>query len=308
MASNNNIKYILLASIVIYMTVCGQTFVVPGPCAQYKTRASSYPYISGDTFRSFCNFVIDETQVPFDPSQVSSGDVIFLKTDYIDYFFTQIHPHIKVRYILLTHNGDYGVTERHRHYLEHETLIAWFAQNALIKHPKLIPIPIGLANRYWGHGDINIVNRFMKNQPTKRTIFVYANFALNTNMKERKEAEKSLSTHISQIYHAPRKAYDKYLQDLTNATFVLSPPGNGFDCHRTWEALYMGAIPIVKSSAMDGMYQDLPVIVVDDWNCITQEFLGQEYQKIKITTYNREKLYADYWVALIRSLQVQEQS
>ena len=27
-----------------------------------SSRASSFPYISGDTFRAFCDFIIDETQ------------------------------------------------------------------------------------------------------------------------------------------------------------------------------------------------------------------------------------------------------
>ena len=43
--------------------------------------------------------------------------------------------------------------------------------------------------------------------------------------------------------------------------FILSPPGAGFDCHRTWEALYLGAIPIVKTSSLDPLYKDLPVVI-----------------------------------------------
>jgi hypothetical protein len=29
-----------------------------------------------------------------------------------------------------------------------------------------------------------------------------------------------------------------------NYSFVISPPGHGLDCHRTWEALALGCIPI----------------------------------------------------------------
>ena len=32
--------------------------------------------------------------------------------------------------------------------------------------------------------------------------------------------------------------------------FVASPPGNGFDCHRTWEALILGCIVIVQNSSV----------------------------------------------------------
>ena len=30
--------------------------------------------------------------------------------------------------------------------------------------------------------------------------------------------------------------------------FVLCPHGGGLDCHRNWEALCLGCIPIVKTS------------------------------------------------------------
>ena len=31
-----------------------------------------------------------------------------------------------------------------------------------------------------------------------------------------------------------------------NFTFIYSPEGTGIDCHRTWEALYLNTIPIMK--------------------------------------------------------------
>jgi hypothetical protein len=38
------------------------------------------------------------------------------------------------------------------------------------------------------------------------------------------------------------------LYEKINYAFVASPYGGGPDCHRTWEALILGCIPIVKSS------------------------------------------------------------
>jgi hypothetical protein len=40
---------------------------------------------------------------------VSAGDVIFVKTDFLNDFFTLIHPMISHKYILLTHNSDYSI-------------------------------------------------------------------------------------------------------------------------------------------------------------------------------------------------------
>ncbi|KQC11063.1 MAG: hypothetical protein APR62_10690 [Smithella sp. SDB] len=47
--------------------------------------------------------------------------------------------------------------------------------------------------------------------------------------------------------------------------FVLSTAGNGLDCHRTWELLYLGNIVITKTSSLDSLFEGLPVVVIDDW-------------------------------------------
>ena len=38
--------------------------------------------------------------------------------------------------------------------------------------------------------------------------------------------------------------------------------GNGEDCHRTWEAVLLGSIPIVRSSGIENLYQDAPIYVL----------------------------------------------
>ena len=40
------------------------------------------------------------------------------------------------------------------------------------------------------------------------------------------------------------------LQQHAHFAFVASPSGNGLDCHRTWEALLLRSIPIVKVSVL----------------------------------------------------------
>ena len=50
--------------------------------------------------------------------------------------------------------------------------------------------------------------------------------------------------------------------------FELSPSGNGLDCHRTYEALILKTIPIVRTNTLDSIYldHDLPVVIVKEWN------------------------------------------
>ena len=59
----------------------------------------------------------------------------------------------------------------------------------------------------------------------------------------------------------------EYVRNLVSTVFVVSPPGNGFQCHRTFEALYSGNIPIVlhTGSPMDDVLLGLPAVSVHSW-------------------------------------------
>jgi hypothetical protein len=75
--------------------------------------------------------------------------------------------------------------------------------------------------------------------------------------------------------------------------YVVSPHGNGIDCHRTWEALALGCIPIVKTSVLDPLFKGLPVLIVKDWSDISSILLDTFVPE----TYAMEKLSMEYWLS-----------
>ena len=85
----------------------------------------------------------------------------------------------------------------------------------------------------------------------------------------------------------------------------LSPRGNGLDCHRTWEALYLDIIPIVWHSTLDSLYTDLPIIVIHDWKEVNEQFLRDKLHEISFkklqqpSLYRYNKLRNAYWYQLI---------
>ena len=87
----------------------------------------------------------------------------------------------------------------------------------------------------------------------------------------------------------------------------LSPRGNGLDCHRTWEALYLDAIPIVWHSTLDSLYANLPIIIIHDWKEVNEEFLRVKLKEIarkklqQPSVYQYEKLRNTFWHRLILS-------
>lgn len=275
--------------------------LIHGMSLNSAERGSSAPYISGDSFRAFCQFTFDELDRKINVDQIKNGDLIFLKTDYLKEFFTKIHPRIRTKYILLTHNSDYGSPGAFAKYLDDDKLIAWFGQNIEISHPKLHPIPIGIANKCWDHGNIEVIRTQQEvGKGLSKDTLLYMNFEKNTYLFERQYV-LNLFKDKPYCKVSPVKAYKNYLLDLARAKFVLSPRGNGLDCHRTWESLLMGAIPIVKKSNLDSMYEGLPVLIVEDWNEINEEFLVNKYEEITSKIHNLEKNYIYYWFDLICS-------
>jgi hypothetical protein len=65
---------------------------------------------------------------------------------------------------------------------------------------------------------------------------------------------------------------------MAKSKFILSPEGTGIDCHRIYESIYFDAVPLLKTSRMDNFYKNLPVLIVDKWEDITEDFLNTNYE------------------------------
>ena len=265
-------------------------------------RGSSYPYITGDTFRAHSNFILDEAH-SFNPKNVFDKAIIFVRRDYLSRFFSSYHPNIAVRYLLITHNGCPSISEEFRHYLDDPKLIAWFAQNMLIKHPKAICIPVGFANRCWPHGEFKVYDAVIEkaqNGIFKKKTMLYMNFNVKTYPPERTKVwnmfkDKPFCTI------GKRKIYREFLEDLAESIFVLSPRGGGFDCLRVWETLLVGNYPIVKKSPIDSVYEELPIVFINDWSEVTEEFLNLKYKELLSKKFDYSKLLFPYWLDKIKS-------
>jgi len=262
----------------------------------HSRRISSYPYVSGDTFRASCNFIVDKTNRLLDPDEVKDGDTIFVvnRKPFLDFFFKNVHPQINTNYILVTHNHDKSDFESYVKYLDDDKIVAWFGVNLTINHQKAFPIPIGLANKYWKHGNTNIIEQAIRNLPEQKNILLYMNIVVNTN-KDIRQPVYDTFANKNFCHKANGRTFKDYINDLARSKFVISPPGNGIDCHRTWEALFLDAIPIIASTKLDRLFEDLPVIIIDNWTKITEKFLQNKYEEIMSKKYNLEKIFADYW-------------
>ncbi len=261
---------------------------------RYPPRRSIAPYVSGDTFRGYADFAYDELALPFSPASVKKGNTIFVGGDYVPNFFLKIHPWIREPYILITHNSDYSFPGEYSWALDDSKLIAWFTQNQdATVHPKLHPIPIGLENRQWKPTNVETLQKTNAMRLAK-TYLAYFNLAVSSFSSERSIVYAFLG-HAPFVYYSERKSYDPFIEDLASSKFVISPRGNGLDTHRIWESLYVGSFPIVKTSSLNALYEGLPIVIVDNWDEVTEEFLERKYSELKSQSLSYEKLYTEYW-------------
>ncbi|CAF2512430.1 unnamed protein product [Rotaria sp. Silwood2] len=239
-------------------------------------RNSSYPFISGDTFRAFADYIVDETRRD-NLKSVKHGDIVFIKGDSLKLFFLRSYPLIKNPFILVSHNSDASVPREYVNKLEDKNILAWYASNPNVRnHPKLFPIPIGLANGRWKTGNLDTLKYGLEKyrKPwSKRTTLLYVNFNIDTNKKQRQEALSQAKKIQNVLIIRKRILFKTYVEQIGNAKFVLSPPGDGLDCHRTWEALIMGAAPVVFSSELDPLFNNIPAVIVTQWSNLTENLL-----------------------------------
>lgn len=257
-----------------------------------KLTESSEPYLTGMGLRKRCHLIYDEFQQ--DPPEYiqNNGDVAFVKTDHIHHFFEKVVPLIKYKFKLITHNSDLPINEDQIPLLNHPNLTKWYAQNVDVYHSKLTSIPIGIANARWKHGDISMFKE-VESMHTEKTNLLYCNFDSTTNQSRRSQLYDQFSSQDF-AYISQRKTFKEYLTDIKSSHYVLSPNGNGIDCHRTWESILMGAIPIVEQSINSSFYLDCSIMIVKSFNLITKDFLLMSLNNYRSMQNN--VLYLNYWL------------
>lgn len=132
--------------------------------------------------------------------------------------------------------------------------------------------------------------------------------AINANTDQRRRGVDPLNRRsilatlakngIQNCYHPSAT----YFASLPTYKFVVSPEGNGIDCHRHYEALMAGCIPIIEEhEGIREKYKGCPVLYTKDYSEITPAYLEAVYADMKDQVYNFSKL-------LLSSYSLEEQA
>lgn len=86
---------------------------------------------------------------------------------------------------------------------------------------------------------------------------------------------------------------DKYYERLCEYKFFLSPLGNGIQTPKICECIMCETVPVVTDHVAHRELRDLyglPLLIVDDWSCITKNMLNEQWELVyKNTNWSEQK-------------------
>lgn len=184
-----------------------------------------------------------------------------------------------------------------------DTLTKLFAQNVDVDDERIVCIPIGLERARWfPHVEKHKQILDLANVQSSPKKLAYLNVNPSTNLERSvlidMMKDKSWCTHVD---GKNGMGFSEYVQHIRNHKFTFSPDGNGLDGHRTWEALYLGSIPIVNRHVYtESFAEHLPILIVDKWEDVTEEYLNSQYEILMNKEWNWDMLKMSYWRDLIK--------
>jgi len=268
-------------------------------------------FVSGETFKSICDYYYKPTA--FDQSinlNLKSNITIFSKTEYAlnELFYILNNNKQYTNINVITHNSDIAINADIVKY-KPSNVSNWYAINSTYEHPDIIPIPLGIANSYCNiTTKINDIKKINTNN--KRNNLLYVNFRQETHPPERQplfhaflDKKKKGETWFNICSDNNDKTnISSFLHDMVQHKFILCPRGNGVDTHRLWEALYSKTIPIVRYEPAYRFFKDLPIVFIEQWSEITEEFLYKKYEEMQTTKFNFNKLKISWWKTQINNI------
>ena len=156
-----------------------------------------------------------------------------------------------------------------------DNVVRVVAANSNVSGQRVIPAPYGVQRRMSLSDDRNeVLHSYMNNEKEPRSFrLLYVGINENSHEERKGLTEKFIDKPWA-IVETERVDFQTYLDRMWGCKFVLCPRGNAIDCHRNWETVYMGRVPVMKRTPfLEQLYATYPVLWVDDYSEVTEQFL-----------------------------------
>ncbi len=263
---------------------------------------SSFPFVSGDTFLQMAGVVFGDTGVisRWQPNQgicFASGPVA-TRSDFLHRAEQFLQRQGSQTFTLLIHNGDNIPSEAVLEQLG-DFFQRVYSVNVTSETSNVRALPIGLENaRINNNGRLSYYLEGLEEpRSSNRPRLVMSSFHVSNN--------SSVRQPTADLFRGSRFGFDghswkrkEYRDVLTQTCFVISPPGNGSDCHRTWEAIYLGAVPVVLKEYLGrSLWEGMPILAVDSY----EDFVDMSDDTLRgiyteLTSKPAKTAFATHWL------------
>lgn len=242
-------------------------------------------------------------------------NIFYVGSDALEDFVSQIKNHNK-KFLLITGDSDRTITKNLKVYKtlnKNKNLLNWYSQNCINPNKKIRQIPIGLDYISQFHNSHNLglkinndsllplkyekkILEIVKKAPKfhSRSELIFCNYQFSLGSKDRIECLNLVNKNLC-FFLKKKIPHLENFREQTKFKFVLAPIGEGIDTHRIWESIVFGNIPIVKSSPLDNLYKNFPVLIVKSWKDLNYKKLIYIAKRFNNKSYYYEKLLIDYW-------------
>ena len=244
---------------------------------------------------------------------IKTGDIINVQVDCLKYFLDEVIPWLemtKTQVIIIT--GQYHLPQLKKGIiseilLNHPNILLWLCIEPIYNeshHHKFMALPIGFSDTTI-QSYMDFIKTRISDNPSTSPIWDKPDLIINTPSTVHPHLSMNHIRRTHPIFGAKSGAripYEEYLYRILKAQFVMSPTGDRDDCHRHYESIGLGAIPI---SNLSETY--LPIFPNDNIISTTADEMGRIYtdQKlppgIEYKIPNSDILTTEYWIDKINT-------
>lgn len=183
-------------------------------------------------------------------------------------------------------------------------VIALYAPNNELTDSRAVSVPLGVkAER------LHCLAAARRNRPLRKKL-CYANFTVDPRLywpdrsgrahirfrlADRMRSAQWIDWDLSCTKRTAVGDLLRYYAQIAAHKFVLSPPGRGVDCYRTWEALYLGAVPIILDSTPMSAFSDLPILFTKDYSELSEDYLEQQWREISSRSFDIDRMLKSWY-------------
>ena len=239
---------------------------------------------------------------------IRKGDVIVVLRGAIEVLLPLIQPHTPP-FTLVSVNSDKDVDmQLQQRIASFNNIVAFYGNNLRSGyfHYKINPLPLGLRF-HESKTPIEDEKRILaarkkvfefKTTKIPKILINMAHVRPGYNGVQRQRYIDALKhkSYVDVILTIP---HDVYFETISQYAYVLSPPGEGYGCFRTWEAIASGTIPIVHK---DNNYDERLFNGTTVWIVSSPEEIDKTIDsKLKmvsnmtISNFFPEMITLDYW-------------